>query len=73
MACKLPMYTDFEEEELKYMTQSQWISEDGLDSTYRNLVIPSGAQIYAENADVQLIPSEFIISEDYDSYYDRYR
>ncbi len=55
------------------MTQSQWISEDGLDSIYCNLVIPSGAQIYAENADVQLIPSEFIISEDYDSYYDRYR
>lgn len=73
VACKIPMYTDFEEEELNYRTQSQWISEDGLDSTYRNLVIPSGAQIYAENADVQLIPSEFIISEDYDSYYDRYR
>lgn len=69
----IPLYTDYEEEELNFLTQSIFITTDELDSTYRNVVIPAGTTVIAEEADVRMVPSELIETEDYDSYYDEYR
>ena len=70
---KIPLYTDFEDEELNYLKRSKWISESGYEATYRNLVIPKGTEVSSQDAAVILKPSEFIVSNDYDSYYDQYR
>lgn len=70
---RIPLYTDYEDEELNFLDQSGWISADGLDSVYRNVVLPAGTAVCAQDADGMLIPSRVIETEDYDSYYDIYR
>lgn len=69
----VPLYTDYEDEELNFLNKSILIATDALDSRYRNVVIPAGTTVVSEDADVMLVPSEWIETEDYDSYYDEYR
>lgn len=37
---------------------------------YKNVVFPSGSNLYAEELEIQLVPSEKIVTEDYDTFYD---
>lgn len=70
---KVPLHTDYEEEGLNYLNNTKWISAEGRDAVYRNVVLPEGTVVCAEEADAILSPSDQIESEDYDSYYDEYR
>lgn len=70
---KVPLYTDYEEEELNFLTRSKLVKSDELDSIYHNMVLPEGTVVCSEDADATLSPSKLIESEDYDSYYDEYR
>lgn len=70
---RIPLHTDYEDEELNFLPQTGWVSADELDSVYRNVVLPAGTAVCAEDADGMLIPSKVIETEDYDSYYNIYR
>lgn len=70
---QIPLYTDYEDEELNFLKKSILITTDAIDSTYHNVVIPVGTAVTTQDADVKLVPSEWIETEDYDSYYDEYR
>lgn len=70
---KIPLGTDFEDEELNYLTQSKWVSESGFNRVFHNVVLQEGTKIYSEDGDALLTPAEKIESEDYASYYDQYR
>ena len=61
----------YEEDDLNYRWENIWF-EEGQD-TYRNAVLPAGAEITADGDGVTLVPSPIIGSQDYDGYYDRYR
>ncbi|MFQ7309442.1 MAG: hypothetical protein ACLROY_12675 [Mediterraneibacter sp.] len=61
----------YEEDDLNYQWENIWF-EEGQD-TYRNAVLPAGAEITADGDGVALVPSPIIGSQDYDGYYDRYR
>lgn len=70
---RIPLYTDYEDEELNFLNQSEWVSSNDLGFVYRNVVLPAGTAVSAQDADGMLIPSQMIETEDYDSYYDIYR
>lgn len=70
---EIPLYTDYEDEEMNFLSRSRFVSADEIDSVYRNIVLPEGTKICALDADARLIPSEVIENEDYDAYYDEYR
>ena len=63
----------YDDEELNYWQNSLWLSGDGTEDVYHNVVIPAGTEISSDTAAVTLVPSPVIGSTDYDSYYDRYR
>ena len=70
---KIPLHTDYEDEEMNFLFLGKVVSERGKDRVFHNLVLPEGTVICAEDADVWLKPSEIISSEDYDAHYDAYR
>lgn len=61
---------DPDEYEEGYVGYSFWADLYGVSDFYRNIVLPEGAQITAEDYDFILIPSEIISSTDYNQYYD---
>lgn len=67
---RIPARPDWYEEE--YVEYSVWIDSYAAGGVYRNIVLPKGTAITAEDADFKLVPSEKISSEDYGSYYDFY-
>ncbi|MBO5460802.1 MAG: hypothetical protein J5983_03270 [Ruminococcus sp.] len=67
---KIPANPEWYEE--KYVEHYFWIDPSDSVGAYRNVVLPEGTQITAEDADLKLIPSERISSEDYGAYYDFY-
>lgn len=70
---EVPLYTDYGDDEMNFLSRSRLVSSDEIDSVYRNIVLPEGTKICSEDADVILLPSAEIETEDYDAYYDEYR
>lgn len=71
---KVPLYTDYEEDEWNFLEQSKWVSGGGIDMIYHNVILPRGTLVTcSEDGDVLLTPAEKIATEDYDSFYDQYR
>lgn len=70
---RIPLYTDYEDEELNFLNETEWVSSNDLDFVYRNVVLPAGTAVCAQDADGMLVPSQVVETEDYDSYYDIYR
>lgn len=69
---QVPLHTDYEDDLLNYRGVSRWLSDTELDSSYYNVVLPVGTEITADDADVEMVPSEKIKDEEYDSYYVNY-
>lgn len=71
---KVPLHTDYEEEEWNFLEQNKWVSGAGMNMIYHNIVLPEGTLVIcSEDGDVLLTPTEKIATEDYDSFYDQYR
>ena len=64
---------NYEDPELNYLNKSKWLNSDAIDTVFRNVVLPEGSTVCADEADARMVPSKLIESEDYDSYYDAYR
>ncbi|MCI7179224.1 MAG: hypothetical protein SOY12_10690 [Schaedlerella sp.] len=65
----IPDYFAENEEDAIEATEYIWLDAEEGEDRYRNVVLPEGASIYTEYADIVLIPSEIIGSEDYKAYY----
>lgn len=70
---QVPLGTDYEDETMNYFYEGFWLSSEGFDHIYRNMVLMEGTRVIPEDADIELIPSEKIESEDYEAYYEVYR
>ncbi|GAA0255293.1 hypothetical protein GCM10008922_14220 [Faecalicatena contorta] len=69
----IPLNTNYEDPELNYLNKSKWLARDAMNTVFRNVVLPEGSTVCADDGDARMIPSKLIESEDYDSYYDAYR
>ena len=58
---------------MNYLNKSKWLARDAMNTVFRNVVLPEGSTVCADDGDARMIPSKLIESEDYDSYYDAYR
>ncbi|MEE1086640.1 MAG: hypothetical protein U0L05_05680 [Schaedlerella sp.] len=56
-----------------YVEYYIWLNSNEARQTYNNLVFPEGTEVYVEEGEVILIPSERISSFEYESYYDYYQ
>lgn len=65
----IPDYLAENEENAVKDTEYIWLDAKEGEDRYRNVVLPEGAGIYTEYADIILVPSEIIGSEDYKAYY----